>query len=95
MSGTLAQLIALISYGNAFLLMHNPQPLTFENSAFKFCNSILFLKSEHSNNPTVVATSAQDWFDYLRYNKCKKLRLFMSRPLRKLMEFPTGNRRDL
>jgi hypothetical protein len=76
MSGSLAQLIALISFGNAFLMMHNVKDLGLENSTFKYCNSVTFFGAKNGGNQVVVAKNIQGWFAYLKENKCKKMKLF-------------------
>jgi hypothetical protein len=82
MTGTLAQLISLVSFGNDFLntgtLPGNFYP---ENSTFQFCNSVEFVafkKSLFSSKfkESTIASDPYKWFELLKKDKCKRLSLF-------------------
>ena len=82
MTGTLAQLITLTSYGNDYL-MNGKLPTGFypNNTTFKFCNKVDFRKFKKSffssnSKETVVAEDPSLWFNYLKNDGCKKLRLY-------------------
>jgi hypothetical protein len=74
MSGSLAQLIALISYGNAFLINTNPTELSMQNSTLKFCNSIVFNTDQHDKS-AVILNGIPKWFVYLKHSGCKRLKV--------------------
>ncbi|OOQ57616.1 hypothetical protein [Mucilaginibacter pedocola] len=76
MIGTLAQLIAIISYGNAFLMDQNWKKLDFENSTLKYCNRVTFVNDKSSENHGVVAEDIQEWFVFLKKSGCQRLKLF-------------------
>jgi hypothetical protein len=81
MTGTLAQIITLASYGNDFLrskqLLRDFYPA---NSTFQFCNVVDFRdfkKSLFSKvREIVIAKDPNEWFNYLRLSNCKKIRLY-------------------
>ena len=81
MTGTLSQIITLTSFGNSFLFNDRLEPNFFDNLSFKFCNKVdfrvfekpfLFMKQKEK----VIAPYPNDWFEYLKKNGCKKLRLY-------------------
>jgi hypothetical protein len=77
MVGTLAQLIAIISYGNAALIGRSSS-LPHTNSTFQFCNRIEFVATQRNwftTREQLVADSPDRWFAYLRNQECKGLRL--------------------
>lgn len=82
MTTELAQLITLTSYGNEFLatgqLDSNFYP---NNSVFQYCNLVDFhdfKKGFLSSKQTdiVSATNPNEWFDLLKKENCKKIRLY-------------------
>jgi hypothetical protein len=82
MTGILAQVISLTSYGNAFLqageLTEDFYP---SHSTFQFCNKVdfkNFLKRIFSSSPreVLMANDPNEWFRVLKKNGCKKIRLF-------------------
>lgn len=76
MNGTLALLIALISYGNEYLSKGvSFHQLDFNNSTLLYCNTIEFNKSDSSLNIVTVADNPQHWFEFLKKEGCKKLRI--------------------
>src|SRR3569833_994087 len=77
MIGTLAQLIALISFGNTFLINPNIKyRLTFENTTLKYDNSVVFENySLRQNENDPIDKNIIGWFNYLKSTKCKKLKL--------------------
>jgi len=82
MTGTLAQIISLVSYGNEYFLHGNlPEHFYPTNTVFKFCNSVDFVKfnavSKTSNTEEfVVANDPKDWYKQLADKGIKFLRLF-------------------
>lgn len=82
MTGTLSQLITLVSYGNDFL-WHGNLPADFytTNKAFEFCNKVDFIQFKSSlfsskHKELIIAENPADWFHFLKKDKCSKLRLF-------------------
>lgn len=82
MTGTLSQIITLVSYGNDFL-WHGNLPADFYpgNAAFVQCNRVDFLQFKSSlfsskHKEILVAENPVDWFNFLKKDKCTKLRLF-------------------
>jgi len=81
MTGTLAQIISLTSYGNDFLsskqIVNDYYPL---NSTFQFCNLVDFrdFKRPLFSKPkeTIIAKDPNEWFNYLQLSNCKKIRLY-------------------
>jgi hypothetical protein len=82
MTGILAQLVALTSYGNAFLQADEfPDDFYPGHSTFQFCNRVGFVKFAKplfSSTPkeAPVAGDPNEWFRYLKKAGCKKIRLF-------------------
>jgi hypothetical protein len=82
MTGPLAQLISLVSYGNHFLLTGvMPEKFYPERSVFKFCNSIKFVafkKKFFSSKfkEIEIAADPYNWFKLLKREKCKHLSIF-------------------
>lgn len=82
MTGILSQLIALTAYGNDYL--NNDKFLTDFNStntAFQFCNKIDFREFKKQfffskQKESVVANNPTEWFQYLKTDGCKHLRLY-------------------
>lgn len=82
MTGTLAQIIALTAFGNDFLKNGTISPeFNTTNTTFQFCNKVdfrdfkklfFFLKPKE----IVIANSPTDWFQYLKNDGCKHLRLY-------------------
>ncbi|WDF55563.1 hypothetical protein [Mucilaginibacter sp. KACC 22063] len=83
MNGTLAQLIAIVSYGNEYLVNDNLASDFYDtNSTFQFCNRVQFwdtvLKKsffKKSVEPGVVAGDPVKWFENLKQDGFKKLKL--------------------
>jgi len=82
MTGTLAQLISLTSYGNAFLQAGEIADDFYpRHSTFQFCNKVdfkNFKKRIFSSSPqeVPVANDPNEWFRFLKKNGCKKIRLY-------------------
>jgi hypothetical protein len=78
MNGTLALLIALVSYGNLYLKRDTRLPkLDFKNSSLVFCNTLEFNNiSNGSSKKTTVANSPEQWFDFLKKDGCKDLKIY-------------------
>jgi hypothetical protein len=82
MTGTLAQIITLTTFGNDFLKNGTiPTDFNTANTSFQFCNKVdfrefkkllLFLKRKES----VIANSPTEWFQYLKNDGCQHLRLY-------------------
>lgn len=78
MVGTLAQLIALVSYGNAYLKAdREPKNFYPENSTFQFCNSVVFVdvKKFFRVTETEVAADPLRWLSWLKEGNCRGLYL--------------------
>lgn len=80
MNGTLAQLIALTSFGNCYLNSQEVNGFFPGNSTFQYCNTVdfkTFKKSLFGKQKEVIAASnPNSWFEYLKTEGCKKLRLY-------------------
>ncbi len=82
MTGILAQLVAVTTYGNNYLAYdYLPAGFYPENSTFRFCNKVDFVefhKPLFSKNfkESIVAPAPPEWFKYLKKDGCTKLRLF-------------------
>jgi len=76
MVGTLAQLIAFVSHGNAFLMDgFRVQDFYPSNSTFQFCNQVSFvtLRKGFRRTEIEVAQTPNDWFTFLAGHKCQRL----------------------
>ena len=76
MVGTLAQLIALVSHGNAFLNEgHEARDFYPSNSTFQFCNEVHFvrLKKLFKVKEIEVARNPNDWFILLKDSNSLRL----------------------
>lgn len=78
MVGHLSQLVALVSYGNAYLRGRDIGSFYPSNTEFCYCNTVEFLFPK----PTFAwfskrgyAESPLKWFEALRGNKCSRLKL--------------------
>ncbi|MBK9542794.1 MAG: hypothetical protein IPO49_10895 [Bacteroidetes bacterium] len=82
MTGTLAQLIALTTYGNEFLKKGSLEPPFYpENSTFQFCKTVdfhEFRKRLFSSkyNEVKINADPNEWFLLLKKEKTKVLHLF-------------------
>lgn len=82
MTGTIAQQIALISYGNEYLSSGTIYPNFYsKNSTFQYCNSVRFLEFKRpllGSKPkeNVLTKSSEEWFKLLKQSGCKNLRLY-------------------
>ncbi|MBN9380205.1 MAG: hypothetical protein J0H74_05540 [Chitinophagaceae bacterium] len=82
MTGILAQVISLTSYGNAFLQADEfAEDFYPSNSTFQFCNKVdfkNFRKRIFSSSPreVPVANDPNEWFRFLKKDGCKKIRLY-------------------
>jgi hypothetical protein len=81
MTGILAQTITLTSYGNEYL--ENGKLLDFypKNSSFGACHSVVFKEINtkdffFKNTEIFCAENPLEWFELLKKEGCKKLRLF-------------------
>jgi len=78
MTGTVAQLVALTSHGNAFL-RGRPTNLFFpQNSTFQFCNTVEFLQLNPDKvgfTEELLADSPPKWLDFLKSKNCARLKL--------------------
>lgn len=75
MNGELAELVALIAYGN--LALHgqaSTEALESSNSTFKFVNHVAFSWIE-DDRAKEIAVSVNDWFHWLRQRDVGRLRL--------------------
>lgn len=82
MTGVLAQIISLTTYGNDFLKNGKiPNEFNSSNTTFQFCNKIdfrEFKKKFFFSKPKekVIAENPTKWFEYLKLDGCKRLRLY-------------------
>jgi hypothetical protein len=78
MNGELAQLIALVGHGNAFLTQGgDPPDLLDSNSTFRFVRSVEFVGCDRKRPRTFRDTSS--WFVYLQENGVRALELAIRR----------------
>lgn len=82
MTGTLAQQVWLTSFGNEYIV-NGTLPTTdyMNNDVFKFANTVDFRdfkKGLFSLTPKehICATNPVEWFELLKKEKCKRLRLY-------------------
>jgi hypothetical protein len=82
MTGTVAQLIALTSFGNEFLnariLPDNFYP---GNRAFQFCRTVEYIAYKKSlfhakSKEIIIASNPNEWFRFLKNDNCIKLKLY-------------------
>jgi len=77
MSGPVSLVIALVSYGNAYLASvktnHN---LDFNNSTLIYNNKLSFSDTTPTSKSEVIACSPQQWFAWLKKDGCKKLKVY-------------------
>lgn len=76
MNGELAQIIFLVSYGNAYLSKGAAQEFDVaSNSTFKYLSSLSFsrYKSDQFTDGELVAKSVAEWFAFLRYVNVSRL----------------------
>lgn len=82
MTGILSQIIALTTFGNDFLKNGKiPTDFNSTNTTFQFCNRVdfrEFKKQFFSSKPKekIVAENPTKWFEYLKADGCKHLRLY-------------------
>lgn len=82
MTGTLAQLISLVAYGNQYILNKDDRnSLPANHTTFQFCNRVTFsLPSDgdpsQDKSLVVIAENPIKWFIYLAEQGCKALRLY-------------------
>lgn len=82
MTGTLSQIITLTAFGNDYL--KNGKISTDFNSAnttFQFCNKVDFREFKKKffflePKESVIANNPTEWFNYLKTDGCKHLRLY-------------------
>lgn len=82
MVGTLAQLIAMVGYGNQCIANPRSHPNFFQqNSTFQFCNQVFFTAEKRKNffsssKLTTLAENPLEWYSYLSGEGCQALRLY-------------------
>ena len=82
MIGPLAQLIALVAYGNDFLRNGNvPADFDSSNTTFQYCNKVDFrdfkkISLSSKTEEGVIAKCPTEWFKHLKDSGCKRLRLW-------------------
>jgi hypothetical protein len=82
MTGTLAQIIALTTYGNDYLINGKiPPDFNSTNTTFQFCNKVDFMEFKRQFffsqlKRVVIANNPTEWFHYLKKDGCKHLRLY-------------------
>ena len=77
MNGELAQYVALVCHGNAFLRGFTVPDLLASNSTCQFCDSISFIKFDDKDGAQeeIIASTPNKWFESLRQNDVYGLRL--------------------
>lgn len=76
MNGELAQVIALVAHGNAYLNHAEISKIDLSsNSTFQYVNEVKFVKykSRLDKQGVGIASNVADWFDYLRSKQAKRL----------------------
>ena len=81
MTGILAQIITLTSFGNEYLLNGELNDFFPNHSSFEHCRSIQFIANKKKNlfsskSEIIVAENHEFWFELLKKENCKKLRLY-------------------
>lgn len=77
MNGTVSLVIALVSYGNAYLASDDTNHiLDFNNSTLIYNNSLIFTDKITVSKTGIIADSPQQWFAYLKKSGCKKLKIY-------------------
>jgi hypothetical protein len=82
MTGIVAQLISLVSFGNDFLINGKLSVDYLQNNTtFQFCNLVDFRENKKTyffskTKEIVISNNPIDWFQYLKDHGCKKLRLY-------------------
>lgn len=73
MNGQLAQIVALVAYGNLFL-RGGDEEISI-NSTLKYVSEIVFARYKDKNDSqgVQVASNVPDWFSYLRTKKANRL----------------------
>ena len=76
MSGELAELIALVAHGNAYLCgLRQAAKLTRSNSTFQYVESVRFVRRSRLRRAATVATTTADWFQALESSGAKRISL--------------------
>lgn len=81
MTGILAQIIAITSFGNEYLKNGNLTNFFPQNSTFQHCDFVDFREMRKKNifsskKEFIVSENPIEWFEHLKSKGCKKLRLF-------------------
>lgn len=92
MNGTLAQLIALTSFGNSYLNSQEVNGFYPGNSTFQYCNTVDFRTFKkplfRKQKEVIAAHNPNSWFEHLKTEGCKKLRLYYE------TQKPDGNAKE-
>ena len=80
MTGEVYQILTLIAYGNANLQCdYNIKDIININNAFKFCNSVSFVKVKKNvfgkRKEIEIARTPEEWFSYLKSKSCRVIRM--------------------
>jgi len=81
MTGTLVQIITITSFGNDFLKKGKLTDFYPQNSSFQFCDFVDFREIKKKNffsskKEVIIAKNPIEWFENIKNNGCKKLRLY-------------------
>ena len=81
MTGILAQIIAITSFGNEYLKNGKLTDFYPQNSSFQHCDFVDFREMKKKNifsskKEIIVSKNPTEWFEYLKLKNCKKLRLY-------------------
>lgn len=80
MNGELAELIALVAHGNAFLYgLCPPAELTRANSTFQYVESVRFIRHADAGakEPMTIATTTSAWFEELKGSGAERIWLII------------------
>jgi hypothetical protein len=81
MTGILAQIIAITSFGNQYLKNGKLTNFYPQNSTFQHCDFVDFREMKKKNifsskKEIIVSENPTEWLDYLKSESCLKLRLY-------------------
>lgn len=81
MTGTIAQIVALICYGNHYLMAREIDSEFYSNnSAFQYCKRVDFWNvCRSTGNTQLICAGPAEWFEYLRLSGASHLRFKYAR----------------
>lgn len=76
MNGPVSLLIALVTYGNAYLAQGKKAPvLDFNNSTLIYNNVLTFSDDKIATSLNIIARNPEEWFKFLKATGCIKLKI--------------------